>query len=82
MSTIKATCQNWGLVQIHGRKADAPGAIGQVVRWGTRGQTTAIVSIDPINHTVTTATGSVYALGIPNLMFLVKNPKIMRELGF
>jgi len=82
MARIKATCENWALAQICGRQIDAPGAIGRGVVFGNGGQTTAIAAIDAVNRTITTINGSVYALGLPKLMFAVKYPEIMRELGF
>lgn len=79
---VKATLQNWGLAQFQGRTADSPGAIGRGVVYGNGGQTTAIVEIDKENHLVTTETGSVYRLGVPNLAFAIKHADLMRELGF
>ena len=79
---VKGTLDNWALAQFKDRTSDAPGAVGRGVVYGTNGQTTAIVSIDKENQLVKTETGSVYKLGSPKLMFVIKHPEIMRELGF
>lgn len=79
---IKAVMENWSLHQVKGRVNDAPGVVGRVACFGNGGQTTEIVAFDAINKTVTTRSGSVYGLGVPNLGFAIANRSVMSELGF
>lgn len=80
---VKATLNLWALAQIKGRQADAKGPVGQLVVHGNGGQTTAIAAVVcKERHIIRTVNGSLYGLGTPNLMFVVRHPEIMRELGF
>ena len=78
---IKGTLQNWAMPKLRDRLSETPGAIGRCVVHGINGQTTRIVAVCPRTHTVTTESGSVYALGTPNLGFAVAHPGILQQLG-
>lgn len=73
----------WGFRRVRGVDySDPTSVIGQVLVYGGGGQSTPIVSVDALNKTVTTKSGSVYALGVPNLAYAAANPQAMEKLGF
>jgi hypothetical protein len=83
MEVPSKTVENWGLARVRGvTYATSHAVAGMCVVHGRGGQSTPIVGFDPATRTVRTKSGSVYALGVPNLMFAITNPETMRELGF
>lgn len=55
--------------------------IGSVLR-NKAGKTSPIAGVDPVARRVQTRSGSVYALGVPELSFAARGRHVLRKMGF
>lgn len=75
--------KGWWL-ELRATRANSAAAMPVVgsVLCNARGSTSPIEGYDPVNRRIQTRSGTVYALGMPDVGFAARNRQVLRTLGF